>query len=73
LSIDADPTLDRDRHLELALHQGDCARNQLRFSHQASAKAALLHAIGRAADVEVDLIVAVGLAQLGRFGERVRR
>ena len=40
------------------LHGGDALGHQLRLRHQAGAEASLLHAIRRAADVEVDLVVA---------------
>ena len=37
--------------------------------HQAGAEAALLHAVGRAADIEVDLVIAEIVADLRRLGE----
>ena len=40
------------------LHGGDAIADQRRLRHQAGAEAALLHAVGRAADIEVDLVVA---------------
>ena len=43
------------------------ARHQLRLRHQAGAEAALLHAVRRAADVEVDLVVAIALADRRRL------
>ncbi len=39
-------------------HGGDAVRHELRLGHQAGAEAALLHAVARAADIEIDLVVA---------------
>ena len=52
------------------LHGGDAVADQCRLHHQAGAEAALLHAVGRAADIEIDLVVAEVLADARRFGER---
>ena len=57
-----------------ALHRRDASRHQLRLRHQAGAEAAGLHPIGRAADIEVDLVIAEiladprGLRELARIG-----
>ncbi len=68
LRIDADATLDRDRHLHCGLHGRHAIADQRRLGHQAGAEAALLHPVGGAADVEVDLVVAEigGDARAGR-------
>ena len=44
----------------------------VRRAHQAGAERARLHAVGRAADIEVDLAVAERLADARRLGELVR-
>ena len=72
LLVDADAALDGHRHLDLPLHGRDAGGDKLRLGHQAGAEAALLHAVGRAADIEVDLVVAVRLADRRRLGERGR-
>ena len=55
--------------LTRAAHGRHAARHQRRLRHQAGAEAALLHAVRRAADVEVDLVVAEALADRRRLGE----
>ena len=70
LLVDADAALDGHGHVDLPLHGGDARRDQLRLGHQAGAEAALLHAVRRAADIEIDLVVAVGLADRRRLAER---
>ena len=40
--------------------------------HQAGAERARLHAVGRAADIEVDLVIAEIFADAGRLGELLR-
>ena len=40
------------------LHRGDAIADQLRLGHQAGAEPAVLHAVGRAADIEIDLVIA---------------
>ncbi len=54
------------------LHGRDAIADELRLGHQAGAEAALLHAVGGAADVEVDLVVAEAFADRGGLGERGR-
>jgi hypothetical protein len=59
---------------ERALHGAYAAGDQRGFRHQAGTEAAVLHPVRRAADIEVDLVVAVafadgrGLRQPGRIG-----
>ena len=55
LLVDADAALDRDRHRDRGLHGGDAIADQRGLRHQAGAEAALLHAVRRAADIEIDL------------------
>jgi len=67
LLIDAEPALHRHRHPHRRAHGGDAIGDQGRLPHQAGAEAAGLHAVGGAADVEVDLVVApVGADAAGR-------
>ena len=74
LVIHADPALDRHRHRAFGDHRGDAIGHQRRPLHQHRAKAARLHAVGRAADVQVDLVIAPvagnahGLRQFRRVG-----
>ncbi len=72
LVVDADPALDRDRNTHRALHGGDALGDQIRLRHQAGAETAVLHPVGRAADIEVDFVVAEILADLGCAGEIAR-
>ena len=70
------------RHLTVAgmrtaaRDRGHALGHQRRLAHQAGAEAAALHPVGRAADVEVDLVVAEvladprGLGQLGGLASR---
>ena len=46
--------------------------DELRLGHQAGAKAAVFHAIRRAADVEIDLVIAETLADARGFRELAR-
>ena len=50
-------------------HGRHAVGHQLRLGHQAGAEAALLHAVRRAADIEVDLVVAEPLADRRRLRE----
>ena len=72
LLVDPEPALHRDRHLHRRLHGRDAVADESRLGHQAGAEAAVLHAVGRAADIEVDLVVAEILADAGGGGERSR-
>ena len=68
LVVDADPTLDRDRHGNCGLHGRDARADERRLAHQAGSEPALLDAVRRAADVEVDLVVAELRADARRLG-----
>src|SRR5262245_9095744 len=57
LIVDADATLDAHGQLDRSCRGRDAVADESRLSHQASAEAALLHAIGRTADVEVYLVI----------------
>ena len=58
LVVDADAAFDGHRDFHRRLHGGDAVADQARLRHQAGAEPALLHAIGGAADIEIDLVVA---------------
>ena len=58
LLVDADAALDRHRHGRPRPSSPRRSRRPARAPHQAGAEAARLHPVGRAADVEVDLVVA---------------
>jgi len=69
LFVDADAALYRYRYVDGGAHRGDAVGNQRRLAHQARAEAPGLHAIGRAADIEVDLVVAELGADASRSGQ----
>ena len=69
LVVDADPAFDRDGNFDRALHGGNAFRHQRRLRHQAGAEAAVLHPVGRTADIEIDFVVAEILADLRSGGE----
>ncbi len=66
LVVDAEPAFDGDRNFHRALHRRDAPRDQIRLRHQAGAEAAILHPVGRAADIEIDLVVAKILADFAQ-------
>ena len=70
--VDAQAQLGGDRQAGRRLHGCNTPGHQGRLAHQASAKAAPLHPVGRAAQVEVDLVVAPGLGDRRAAGE-IRR
>ena len=72
LLVDADAALHRDRDRDRGLHGGDAVADQRRLRHQAGAEAALLHAVGRTADIEIDLVIAEVRADARAFGQRAR-
>ncbi|VTM86822.1 Uncharacterised protein [Raoultella ornithinolytica] len=69
LVIDADTGFYRDRDGHHVAHRFDTVRYQLRIAHQAGAEHPVLHAVGRTADVEVDLIVAARFRQFRTLRE----
>ena len=71
-AVDADAAFDGDREVDRPHHRRDTVRHQSGPRHQGSAEAATPHAGAGAADIEVDLVVAEGLADLGRAGEHAR-
>ena len=69
LIVDADAALDRHGNAHRALHCRNALGNQRGLRHQAGAEAALLDAIRRAADIEIDLVVTKVLADTSAGGE----
>ena len=67
LLVDADPAFHRHRNLDRRFHGGDAIGDQRRLRHQAGAEAALLHPVGRTADIEIDLVVAELFADARRL------
>ena len=72
LVVDADAALDRDRHLGALAHRRDQVGDKLGLGHQAGAEPPRLHAIGRAADIEIDLVVTELGADARGLGKRAR-
>ncbi len=72
LVVDADAALHRDGNAGGLAHRRDALADKIGLGHQAGAEPPGLHAIGRAADIEVDLVIAVARADLRRFGEALR-
>src|SRR5216683_1341497 len=70
--VDAGSVLHRDRNADFPPDSRNALRDQRRFRHQAGTEGAFLHPLARAADVEVDFIVAVVRAELRAAGEILR-
>ena len=66
------PALHRHRNFHRRFHGGDAVGHQRRLDHQAGAEAAFLHPVGRAADIEIDLVVAEIFADARASAERRR-
>ena len=58
LIVDTDAALHRDRNRDGRLHRRHAVPDQRRLGHQAGAEAAVLHAVGRTAGIEIDLVEA---------------
>ena len=69
LLVDAEPAFDRDRDCHRRLHGRDGGRDRRRLAHQAGAEGPGLDAVGRAADIEVDLVIAEVFGDPRRLGE----
>ncbi len=69
LIVDAEPALDRDWPRHRRLHRRHAFPDQFRLAHQAGAEAAVLHAIGGAADIEIDFVI----AEVGADPRRLRQ
>src|SRR4051794_16865321 len=61
--VDTDAVLHRHRQSHHLADRPHASRDQRRLGHQTGAEGAALHALARAADVEVDLVVAVALTE----------
>ncbi len=72
LLVDAEAALHRDRNRDRRAHRGDAVGDERGLAHQACAEASRLHAIGRATDVEIDLVVAERFADARGGGELAR-
>ena len=72
LIVDADTGLHGDRNVDHVAHRLDAIGHQCGFAHEAGAEAAVLHPIGGAADVEVDLVIAALLGEPGAAGQVCR-
>ena len=72
LVIDADPALDRHRNRDRRLHRRHAGSDQRRLAHEAGTERPGLDPVGRAADIEVDLVIAEIGADLRRFAEPPR-
>src|SRR5450830_476539 len=67
--VDADAMLDGNINRHRIAHGLHAIGHQRRFGHQAGTERALLHPFGRATAIQVDLVVAPLLAQLGALGQ----
>lgn len=72
LFVNADAGFHRHRNGYHVAHRFDAIGYQLRIAHQARAEHAVLHAIGRATYVQVDLIITALLCQF-RAMRKLRR
>ncbi len=57
LIVDAEAAFHGHRHGDGFFHRRDAFADERRLAHETSAEAAVLHAVGRAADIEVDFII----------------
>ena len=69
LLVDADAAFDRDRDIDRSRHRRHAFADQRRLAHEARAEAAALYPVGRAAAVEIDLVVAKPGADRCGLGE----
>ena len=67
--IDAEAVFHGDRHVDRLAHGGEAVGNEVGLAHKAGAERARLHALRRAADVEIDFAIAVGGADAGGLCE----
>ena len=72
LVVDADAAFDGDRNAHRGLHRGDALADKLRLRHQTGAEAPVLHAVGRTAGIEIDLVEARIGADARAFRQRPR-
>ena len=72
LVVHADAAFDGDGHGHRFAHGRHAIGDQLRLLHQAGAKAAGLHPVGRTADIEIDFVIAEIFGDARCFGQRRR-
>ena len=72
LIVDPDAAFDRDGNRHRRLHGGDAIADQFRLGHQARAEASLLHAVRRAAGIQIDLVETGIGADARAFRQRAR-
>ena len=72
LLVDADAAFHRDGNRHGGLHGRHGVADQSRLRHEAGAEAAVLHAVGRAAGIQIDLVKAKLRADARARGERAR-
>ena len=72
LIVDADPAFDRDREIDGVLHRAHAIGDERGPQHQTGAERAVLHPVGRTADVEIDLVIVEGRGDRRRARE-IRR
>ena len=72
LIVNPDTGFHRDRNRHHIAHRLDAVGHQWRIAHQTGAKHPVLHAVGGAADVEIDLIVATRFSQLRALRQGLR-
>ncbi len=70
--VDTDATLDRDRCARFRLHGADATGDGRRLRHQAGAELTALHAVTRATDVDIDLVVTEPVAVARGLGHQLR-
>ena len=70
--VDTDAGLHGDRDRDRVIHRAPAVGDGLGLGHQAGAECALLHAVARAADVDVDRVVAGALGQHRRLAHQFR-
>ena len=68
--VETDAMLDGHRNRDGVAHRLHAIGDDRRLGHQAGAEAAGLHALGRAAAIEIDLVVAPARAELRARGEQ---
>src|SRR5690606_10774236 len=68
LLVDADPAFDRngDAAADGLIHRLPALPNEVRLGHKAGAETTLLHAVGGAAAVQIDFVIAEARADFGR-------
>ena len=69
IPIQANAVLHRNRHIDRVLHGLDAIGHQSGLGHQTSTKGPSLHALRRAAAIQIDLAIAPTLTPLGGLGQ----